>query len=336
MVATALIKFTQTPTVGPDGQMIVGVLSTAVNVANSDNTSVLSWQIDLVYVPPGSGVALATPLAFNNNSTTPAASFTPDVTGCYRLVLKVWSAINRVGTPTDTDIRVFAVREVRTGKIIPPVQIYPKPLSAGAPGDKPNEMNLGGIENGWVGSGSDGLAHDILRNAIVVGQDGKVKIPVSGTNVIVAGSETASTYTAASASWALQLNSDKSQVIYAPRPPVIRTYIYGNVTYAPGPGYRLTDLNFDAPGAGETLTPVGNSPAWGATLNEMKANSTLIIQTATSSISHMTGGGEKNNVLGWIQCDPSGGNIARVLYYVVASEGSGFHIDFLVTIIDPP
>src|SRR6185436_15089637 len=109
MAVNASLKFTQNAATPGAGLAMKGVTGLTVTVNNVNTTSIASWQIDLVYTPPGSAVAVATPLAFNDNGNTPSATFTPDVTGSYRLVLKLWSVINRAGNPDDTDIRVFAV-----------------------------------------------------------------------------------------------------------------------------------------------------------------------------------------------------------------------------------
>jgi hypothetical protein len=166
MAATALIKFVQGTTVGPDGEAIVGVDGTAVNVLNSSNVNVQSWEIDLVNTPPGSTVPVQVPLAFDNNNDTPSATFTPDVRGSYRIQLKVWSVPNRAGTP-NIDIRNFCVPDA-TGHILPPYQKDPDPLpttASGLPGAKPNEMNINGEEFGWAGAGGEGLFADFFDHA---------------------------------------------------------------------------------------------------------------------------------------------------------------------------
>lgn len=96
MAATALIKFTQGSTVGPDGQALFGVVDEAVHISNVDNTDVVSWQIDLAYADPASALYASIGTAFaSGNSSTPAAEFTPDVSGSYRWVLKVWAVLDR-------------------------------------------------------------------------------------------------------------------------------------------------------------------------------------------------------------------------------------------------
>lgn len=158
-MSVALIKFLQGAVTGPNGQMIVGTVGN-FTVANSNNAGVGSWQIDLVYVPPGSARSLATPLAHNDSGSTPTVVIAADVSGCYRVVLKVWNAAGRSGLPDDVDIRVFGVPEAQ-GTIVPPSQVDPEELD---PAKKPNEMNLAGNLNGWAGGGAgDGLMNDTLK-----------------------------------------------------------------------------------------------------------------------------------------------------------------------------
>jgi hypothetical protein len=166
MAATALLRFTQGLTIGANGQALKGVIGTAVMVLNSDDTDVASWQIDLVYVDPASALVPVTPYAFNDNGSVATATFTPDVRGSYRLVLKVWALPGRVGDPTDTDIRVFAVPEIN-GFVVPPAQLWPRPLpplASGEPGARASEFNFGGQADGWAGDGSsDGLLNELIR-----------------------------------------------------------------------------------------------------------------------------------------------------------------------------
>jgi hypothetical protein len=166
MAAAALIKFTQGVVVGTSGWALVGVASTTVHIANADNTGVQSWQVDLLYTPPDSAVAVAVPLAFSNSSASPAASFDPDVRGSYRVQLKVWSVPNRAGDPDDIDIRNFCIPG-NLNFIIPPYQKDPDPLptlASGAPGAKPNEMNINGHELGWLGANLDAMLFDFMDN----------------------------------------------------------------------------------------------------------------------------------------------------------------------------
>ena len=164
MTASALTKFTQGASVA-SGQALKGTVGTAVTVENVDNTDVASWQIDLLYVDPASGLS-ATTIAYDDDDNTPSGSFLPDVTGCYRLAVKVWSSINRPGDPDSVDYRIFVVPEAN-GLIVPPPQLWPEPLphpSSGLDGAKPNEFNLGGQEAGWSGNGaSDGFLGQLIR-----------------------------------------------------------------------------------------------------------------------------------------------------------------------------
>lgn len=199
MPATALLRFVQGATVGQNGRALKGVLGVAVEVRNSVNTDVASWQLDLVYADPGSGVVPATPFAFGNSSGTPLAIFTPDRAGSYRWVLKVWGVPNRVGTPTDVDIRNFVVPE-ENGLYVPPVQIWPRPLpppASGEPGAKPNELNFNGLDEGWGWAGDgddDGGLNELIRRVDALVQinlpepgvdDGKQAVASNGNLVYV-------------------------------------------------------------------------------------------------------------------------------------------------------
>lgn len=165
MAATALIKFTQDTNVGDDGTALLGVLAVPVHLSNVDDADVRSWQVEVVAVATSSAIPLGV-LAYSDNSSTPAADFTPDTTGSYRLVLKVWDAVGRVGDPTNVDIRVFAVPEAQ-GFVAPPAQVWPLPLPDPRSGDataKPNELNFGGQDQGWAGQGTgDGLLTQLVR-----------------------------------------------------------------------------------------------------------------------------------------------------------------------------
>ena len=163
-MSTALIQLTQGVTVGAAGEALFGAAGAAVDVANAVNTGVTSWQIELVDVPPGSALTTGTK-ASSDNGSTPAYSFTPDVAGGYRLVLKVWDGINRVGTATDTDIRNFGVKGAG-GLYLPTQQIWPRPLppvASGEAGAKPDENNFAGQTRGWAGTGSDGMIATLIR-----------------------------------------------------------------------------------------------------------------------------------------------------------------------------
>ncbi len=184
MPASALLKFAQGATVGGDGRALVGVLGTSVTISNVNNTSVQSWQIDLAYVDPTSALVISTPYASNDSSSTPSATFTPDVRRSYRWVLKVWSVPNRVGQPDSVDIRIFSVRELN-GVIIPPSSLWPLPLPdprTGDPAAKPLENNYDGQIDGWHGTGSDGQMSQVLAKHIppLPGSNGDVLTVVAG------------------------------------------------------------------------------------------------------------------------------------------------------------
>lgn len=170
MAATALIRFRRdnpNPTEFPNGEAVVATVGDEIRLLNSDNTGVLSWQIDLVYTPPGSGTSEASPLIFNNSSSVPdSGAITIDEPGGYRFVLKVWDAPNRVGTPSDVDIRNILVPE-SNGFLAPPSARWPPPLpplESGLPGSKPDENNINGQPYGWAGTGNDGLLLDFIKN----------------------------------------------------------------------------------------------------------------------------------------------------------------------------
>lgn len=164
MTAAALIKFTQGATIGADGQALFGITGTAVNVSNAANTGVASWEIELLWAPFASALALGV-IASSNNGSAPAAAFTPDVRGAYRLRLRAWEGLNRSGDPKDTDIRCFGVKEAN-GFYAPAPQIWPRPLppvASGEVGAKPDENNFAGQGNGWAGNGADGLLGSLIR-----------------------------------------------------------------------------------------------------------------------------------------------------------------------------
>jgi hypothetical protein len=166
MSANALLKFSQGLVIGGDGEALIGVVGAPVTVFNVDNAGVRSWQVDLAFADEGSSYVVQEAYASSDNSSTPTATFNPDHTGSYRWVLKVWDVLDRVGNPTDVDIRVFSIRELN-GMIVPPSQIFPLPLPdprTGAVGAKPNELNFAGSLDGWAGDGqNDGLLSSLVR-----------------------------------------------------------------------------------------------------------------------------------------------------------------------------
>jgi len=171
MPATALLKFAIDSVDGPDGQaaeLVFSDLPKDVVVKNSDDTGVGSWQLDLLYSPPGATTPATLELAFADDGSSPLNLTVPiNIPGSWRFMLKVWSGANRTGAPTDIDIR-NVLAKTAAGFHIPPPQIFPLPLpslSSGFAGAKPNEVNLGGREDlGWSGNDSDGLLNDFLRH----------------------------------------------------------------------------------------------------------------------------------------------------------------------------
>lgn len=154
-----------------------------VAIANVNPSGIGSWEIVVLERPYGSTTPLGT-LA-SANSATPAGSVTPDVSGgCWRIQLNVWSGANRTGTP-NTDIRNFGALGAN-GKLAPPPMIWPEPLPdprSGRAGAKPNEMNFGGQDDGWAGSGNDGLLRHLIRTLTsggdVVGPAGAVNLRIA-------------------------------------------------------------------------------------------------------------------------------------------------------------
>lgn len=146
MTATALIQITQAANVGANGQALVGNTAAAVVFSNADNTDVASWEWQLLYVPPGSAIALTTqgpgPTQTFNMGTPTAA-----VPGCYRVKLTVRDAAGNA----DVDIRCFAVPTANRSWIIPPDQRFPPQLPLTGIGAKPDELNFGGQAFGWTG-----------------------------------------------------------------------------------------------------------------------------------------------------------------------------------------
>lgn len=152
MAVAALIQYTQSASPGIAGRAYVGTIAGGVvSVANDNNANITSWTITLLDVPPGSALVPGVLATAANN--TPAATFTPDVAGSYRIRLSVTD-----GTDIDVDIRNFAIPNVR-GLIIPSYQKLPDPLpvtGSGLPGEKPDEQNYGGQTRGWAGNRTDG------------------------------------------------------------------------------------------------------------------------------------------------------------------------------------
>jgi hypothetical protein len=171
-MVTALLKFSQGATVGNDGEALKGNLSDDFLVANSDNTGVGSWEIQILEVPYGSSTPKG--VLAQGNSATPAGTITPDALGgCYRIQLKVWPLANRQGQ-VDTDIRCIGL-DGANGLCAPPPMVWPPCLPdprSTLPGKKPNEMNFGGQDGGWSGQGADGLVRHAIRLIAAAGGGG--------------------------------------------------------------------------------------------------------------------------------------------------------------------
>lgn len=147
MAVSALIRFVQGPNSGPAGQAVSGTLTDgACIVSNGNNSSVLTWHYEMLYVPPDSAV----PLTSQGPGALSTFSFTPDVAGTYRVRLTVAGP-----TPgmINTDIRCFCV-PFPNGTIAPPYQRNPAPLPLSGAGGKPDELNIDGQRHGWSGINS--------------------------------------------------------------------------------------------------------------------------------------------------------------------------------------
>lgn len=164
------------------GEALLGVTGVSVVVGNADNTGIEAWEVRLADVPTTSTLTPGT-LA-SGLATNPAAAFTPDVSGSYRIVLTT-----TVAGVQDTDIRVFSVSTGR-GHILPPYQKNPDPLpitGSGQAGAKPGELNFGGQLRGWAGTA--GLLDSFMRTYA-----DSPGVTLTGVNVL--GSETAALYVA--------------------------------------------------------------------------------------------------------------------------------------------
>lgn len=147
MVA-ALIKFDQGPNSDIAGRAVSGTTTDGVvTVSNGDDTGVVSWKFEVLYVPPGS----ALPLTVQGPTGVATFTFTPDVAGSYRIRLTVFDA----GSSSEEDIRNFCV-PFTNGVIAPPYQRNPSPIPLTGLGGKPDEMNIGGQAFGWDGEDAPG------------------------------------------------------------------------------------------------------------------------------------------------------------------------------------
>lgn len=177
MPATALLKFSQGISIGANGEAFIASTGTSVTIANSNNTDVASWRIELLYGPPGSSFEQVpgTPLLLAENaaSATPTIGLTPEALfyGCYRIRLSVWDAASFSGT-LDTDIRNIAVPTPNKKLILSPFQKRPDPLpllGTGDPGEKPHELNFEGQPWGWAGGDYNGTSVNfrLINDALV-------------------------------------------------------------------------------------------------------------------------------------------------------------------------
>lgn len=183
MAVTALIKFTQGANTDVPGRAVIGdMTSGGVTVTNGDNTNVVSWEYELLYVPPGS----AEPLNLQGPNATPSFAFgQPDVPGSYRVKLTV----RDIDGNKDIDIRNLVVPFPNRGLIAPPYQGNPLPLpvvapAATTPAPKPDEMNIAGQAFGW--SGDEDTSRKLLYQLIaeldaISGSSGSAGGDLSGT-----------------------------------------------------------------------------------------------------------------------------------------------------------
>lgn len=159
MAATALIKFTQGGNTDVPGKAVLGDFEdfSAVSVTNGNNLNVVEWTIYMLDAPPDS-VTYATgsnpQVLATAVSNTPSTTFTPDVSGSYRIMLEVRDGLAQV----DRDIRVFGIPDAE-GNVRPPYQKGPDPLPVALPiiiaelprPIKPDEQNYGTNARGWAG-----------------------------------------------------------------------------------------------------------------------------------------------------------------------------------------
>lgn len=126
----ASIKFTQGLLDPPAGEALIGVLAQVVTASNGDNSDAGRWEWEWRATPAGS-VILPGIVA---SGLTPTITFTPDVTGTYVLLLRVY---NRFGAVAE-DERCFSVLEIPSGRLIPNFE------ASGA------SMNFNGQPFGWA------------------------------------------------------------------------------------------------------------------------------------------------------------------------------------------
>lgn len=131
MAVTCQVKFVQGVTVGTPGIALFGSPGVSVQVSNgASNAGVAVWTFTVVSVPHGSSV----PLGVAQTGATPTWNFTPDMAGCF-IVLVTVSDGNPVPS-TASDARAFGVLSP-SGNFIPSFT-----------GDN-NSLNFGGQTTGW-------------------------------------------------------------------------------------------------------------------------------------------------------------------------------------------
>jgi hypothetical protein len=130
MAVAAALKFVQGATVGTAGQALFGVTGTSVQASNGAASPgpVSTWTFTVISVPSGSAI----PLGVAQTGSTPTWSFTPDVVGCYLILITVTDSFGNVAS----DARCFGVKTA-SGRLIPCFK-----------GDY-NSLNFTGQATGW-------------------------------------------------------------------------------------------------------------------------------------------------------------------------------------------
>lgn len=181
---SALIKITQGLTTDSPGRAVVGAIdgTTHVLFSNGDNTGVVSWKYELLYVPPGSALV---PTTQGPGVTSTFDMGIPDVPGCYRVRLTVAD----VAGVQDVDIRNFAIPFDTISLIAPPYQANPLPLPLTGVGAKYDEMNFGGQGFGWGGDSTTTrrLLYQALRTVDQMGYGGLSTYQTTGGTIATAG-----------------------------------------------------------------------------------------------------------------------------------------------------
>jgi hypothetical protein len=106
MAVTANIQFTQGATTAAPGTSVIGAAGSVVSLSNGDNTNVNYWSWQLLDKPSGSALTIG---PISEGPASSVTSFTPDVAGCYRILLTVKDVSNN----TVQQIRNFGIRNSR-------------------------------------------------------------------------------------------------------------------------------------------------------------------------------------------------------------------------------